>query len=80
VRARPRSLEGQDVAAQQRQARADESTCHQCAGEPHRGGPDPSVAQRSHPGRNIDASGPGLKSRKARSIAPESRLFVIIGC
>ena len=76
--ARPGVAEGQDVAAQQREAGADQRASHDRAGEPREGGPGPSVAESDHSGRNIDANGQSLKSQEWAVSAPENRFFRVL--
>ena len=75
LRARPGVAEGQDVAAQQREAGADQRASHDRAGEPREGDPGPSGTESNHSGRNIDANGQSLKSQEWAVCAPESRSF-----
>ena len=74
MRARPGVAEGQDVAAQEREARADERASQSSAGEPREGDPGLSVTESDHSGRNIDPNGLSLKSYEWGVRTPESRL------
>ena len=79
MRARPGVAEGQDVAAQQREAGADQCESHDRAGEPREGGPGPSGAKSNHSGRNIDAKGRSLKSQEwAKFARRKPDLLVLI--